>query len=102
MTEAHRRIELQSTDDLRYLIDNVRRAASARLKEDYPELPNGEDDTMRQRVEELVNEVSYHCYSNPFSSSHRLHLSVYPIMSYPMRHKAHCLPIQPTLTEPLH
>lgn len=56
MAEHHRKIELQSPDDLQYLISNVRRAANEKLDKDLPPIEG--EDMMRTRVEELVHEVS--------------------------------------------
>ncbi|KAI1851337.1 hypothetical protein JX266_003412 [Neoarthrinium moseri] len=55
---AHqRKIELQSPEDLTYLLANVRRAATEHINEAFPpvEGAQGEDD-LRTRIEELVNE----------------------------------------------
>lgn len=56
MEEHHRRIELQSPDDLQYLITNVRRAANEKIDKDLPPIEG--EDKMRERVEELVHQVS--------------------------------------------
>jgi kinetochor protein Mis14/NSL1 len=55
MTEFHRKIELQSSEDLQYLVSNIRRAANEKIDKDWP--PIEEEDTMRKRVEELVHDV---------------------------------------------
>jgi kinetochor protein Mis14/NSL1 len=54
-----RKIELQSPEDLRYLVDNVSRAAREKIDLHLPPnaAPEGED-ALRRRVEELVQEVS--------------------------------------------
>jgi len=54
MAEYHRKIELQSPDDLQYLISNVRRAAHDKIDKDLPPIEG--EDKMRRRVEELVQE----------------------------------------------
>ncbi|KAH8590910.1 hypothetical protein B0O99DRAFT_633759 [Bisporella sp. PMI_857] len=54
MAEHYRKIELQSPDDLQYLINNVRRAAREKIDKDLPPMPGLGEDPMRQRVEELV------------------------------------------------
>ncbi|KAH9215042.1 hypothetical protein DL95DRAFT_435786 [Leptodontidium sp. 2 PMI_412] len=54
MAEFQRKIELQSPDDLQYLISNVRRAANEKIDKDLPPIEG--EDKMRERVEELVNE----------------------------------------------
>ncbi|KAH7382820.1 hypothetical protein BKA64DRAFT_760880 [Cadophora sp. MPI-SDFR-AT-0126] len=54
MSEFQRKIELQSPDDLQYLISNVRRAANEKIDKDLPPIEG--EDKMRERVEELVNE----------------------------------------------
>lgn len=60
MTEsAHRKIELQSPDDLTYLIANVSRAAREKLDKHLPPDAALEgEDAMRIRVEKLIDEVS--------------------------------------------
>ena len=55
MAEYHRKVELQSPDDLQYLISNVRRAANEKIDKDLPPIEG--EDTMRRRVEALVQEV---------------------------------------------
>jgi kinetochor protein Mis14/NSL1 len=55
MTEFHRKVELQSPEDLQYLVSNIRRAANEKIDKDWP--PIEEEDTMRKRVEELVHDV---------------------------------------------
>ncbi|KAI9773428.1 MAG: hypothetical protein M1840_007644 [Geoglossum simile] len=54
----HRKIELQSPEDLRYLIDNVSRRAREKIDLNLPPsaAPEGED-ALRRRVEELVHEL---------------------------------------------
>jgi kinetochor protein Mis14/NSL1 len=58
-SDHHRKIELQSPEDLRYLIDNVSRRAREKIDLNLPPsaAPEGED-ALRRRVEELVHEVS--------------------------------------------
>lgn len=58
-TSAHRKIELQTPDDLSYLIANVRRAARERIDEAFPPVnrDDGGDDELRVRIEALVEEV---------------------------------------------
>jgi len=53
MAEHQRKIELQSPEDLTYLIDNVRRAANERIDKDLPPIEG--EDHMRTQVEELVH-----------------------------------------------
>lgn len=55
MAEHYRKIELQSPDDLQYLISNVRRAANEKIDRDLPPIEG--EDKMRRRVEDLVQEV---------------------------------------------
>lgn len=54
---AHRKIELQSPADLTYLIANVSRAAREKIDKHLPPdaAPDGKEDEMRNRVEELVD-----------------------------------------------
>ncbi|KAI9868453.1 MAG: hypothetical protein M1813_005897 [Trichoglossum hirsutum] len=56
-SDHHRKIELQSPEDLRYLIDNVSRRAREKIDLNLPPsaAPEGED-ALRRRVEELVHE----------------------------------------------
>ncbi|AEO67994.1 bc206e27-7119-4d04-a43a-e8897afcde33 [Thermothielavioides terrestris] len=60
MDEAvHRRIELQSPEDLAYLIDNVRRAAADSINAAFPPVDHplaGQEDELRNRIEQLVND----------------------------------------------
>ncbi|CAJ2509415.1 Uu.00g144410.m01.CDS01 [Anthostomella pinea] len=53
-----RKIELQTPEDLAYLLANVRRAAAARIDEAFPPMVDGAhgEDELRTRIEELVNE----------------------------------------------
>lgn len=54
---AHqRKIELQSADDLAYLVANVRRAAAAHLDEAFPPVEGQEEDELRTQIEALVDE----------------------------------------------
>lgn len=68
MESAHRKIELQSTDDLHYLIANVTRLARAKIDQQIPgENDDGNKDNddkrnaLRRRrrrvIEEIVNAV---------------------------------------------
>jgi kinetochor protein Mis14/NSL1 len=56
---THRRIELQSPEDLSYLIGNVRRAADESINAAFPPVEGaaGQEDELRTRIEALVNEV---------------------------------------------
>ncbi|RYP55930.1 hypothetical protein DL770_010867 [Monosporascus sp. CRB-9-2] len=56
----HRKIELQAPEDLSYLVANVRRAAAEHINEAFPPVDGaqGDDDELRTRIEELVNEIS--------------------------------------------
>ncbi|KAG0647169.1 hypothetical protein D0Z07_6990 [Hyphodiscus hymeniophilus] len=58
MAEHHRKIELQSPDDLQYLISNVRRAANEKIDKDLPPIEG--EDRMRRRVEELYISTVFH------------------------------------------
>lgn len=56
--QTQRKIELQSHDDLTYLIANVRNAAVAHLDEAFPQVEGQEgEDVLRNQIEVLVNEV---------------------------------------------
>lgn len=56
---SHRPIELQSPEDLTYLIENVRRAAAESINEAFPPVdhPLDGEDELRNRIEQLVNDV---------------------------------------------
>lgn len=59
MDGAHRKIDLQSPEDLTFLITNVRRAAAEHLSEAFPPV-EGDDaggDELRVRIEQIVDEV---------------------------------------------
>lgn len=59
MDGANRKVELQSPEDLTYLITNVRRAAAEHIGAAFPpvEGDDAEEDELRVRIEALVNEV---------------------------------------------
>lgn len=57
MDSGHRKIELQSPEDLTYLINNVRRAAAAHIGEAFPPVEGEGDDELRVRIERMVDEV---------------------------------------------
>ena len=59
MAEFHRKIELQSPDDLQYLVSNIRRAANEKIDKDWPPIEG--EDKIRERVEELVHSVCPFC-----------------------------------------
>ncbi|KAK0660333.1 hypothetical protein DIS24_g3443 [Lasiodiplodia hormozganensis] len=58
MDSTHRRVELQSAADLTYLMANAKRAARAKIDLHLPPsaAPEGGEDVLRRRVEELVDE----------------------------------------------
>lgn len=59
MDSTHRKIELQSPSDFRYLIDNVRRAAADSINAAFPpvEGADGAEDDLRLHIEGMVNDV---------------------------------------------
>ena len=59
MDANHRKIELQSPEDLAYLVDNVRRAAADSINAAFPpvEGADGQEDELRVRIEQMVNDV---------------------------------------------
>lgn len=58
VAQVQRKIELQTPEDLSYLIANVRRAAAERLNEAFPVVEgNDGEDELRNQIEKLVNEV---------------------------------------------
>ncbi|KFA79071.1 hypothetical protein S40288_08158 [Stachybotrys chartarum IBT 40288] len=58
VAQVQRRIELQSPEDLTFLVGNVRKAARARVDEAFPhvEAAAADDDDLRNQIEALVNE----------------------------------------------
>lgn len=58
MAEGHRKIELESPEDLRYLINNAKMSASEKIDRAFPPMANQGEDMMKIRVQELVDEVS--------------------------------------------
>jgi kinetochor protein Mis14/NSL1 len=59
---AHRKIELQSPEDLTYLVDNVRRAAADSINAAFPPVDHpldGQEDELRNQIEQLVNDVRF-------------------------------------------
>ncbi|EFY92496.1 kinetochore protein mis14, putative [Metarhizium acridum CQMa 102] len=56
-SQAQRKIELQSPEDLAYLVAKVRGAAAARINEAFPHVPGQGEDELRNQIESLVNEV---------------------------------------------
>jgi len=54
MADVHRKIELQEQDDLRYLVDNVRRTANQKIDLALPPIEG--EDALRRRVEALVHD----------------------------------------------
>ncbi|KAM0555929.1 hypothetical protein ACHAPJ_005908 [Fusarium lateritium] len=57
VSQVQRKIELQTPDDLSYLIANVRRAAAEQLNAAFPVVEgNDGDDELRIQIEKLVNE----------------------------------------------
>lgn len=62
MDGAHRKIELQSPEDLTFLINNVRRAAEEHINAAFPPVDGQDDagageDELRVRIEKLVADV---------------------------------------------
>ncbi|KAF4126141.1 kinetochor protein Mis14/NSL1 [Geosmithia morbida] len=55
-SQVQRKIELQTPEDLSYLISNVRNAAATRLNEAFPPVDGAGDDVLRTQIEALVNE----------------------------------------------
>ncbi|KAL6870442.1 hypothetical protein J3F83DRAFT_773308 [Trichoderma novae-zelandiae] len=56
VAQVQRKIELQSPEDLAYLITNVRNAAVEHLNEAFPPVDGAEEDELRIQIEVLVNE----------------------------------------------
>lgn len=59
MDPHHRKVDLQSTDDLLYLKNNILRSAQEKLDLHIPPsaAPKDGEDEFRKKVEELVNQV---------------------------------------------
>jgi hypothetical protein len=60
MDGAHRKIELQSPEDLTFLINNVRRAAEEHINAAFPPVDDAQHDgadELRVRIEKLVADV---------------------------------------------
>jgi kinetochor protein Mis14/NSL1 len=59
MDSSSRKIELQASEDFTYLIDNVRRAAIDSINAAFPpvEGADGQEDELRVRIEQMVNDV---------------------------------------------
>ncbi|ROW07387.1 hypothetical protein VMCG_03873 [Cytospora schulzeri] len=61
MDGAHRKIELQSPEDLAFLINNVRRAATEHVTAAFPPVDGqqdaAEEDELRVRIEKLVDDT---------------------------------------------
>lgn len=60
MSDLHRKIELQSMEDLQYLVANARRAAQEHLDQLFPPSSNPDlkdEDPMRGPIERNVQEV---------------------------------------------
>jgi len=70
MDSSSRKIELQAPEDLTYLINNVRCAAADSINAAFPpvEGADGQEDELRVRIEQMVNEVSK-WYSPPLFPS---------------------------------
>lgn len=58
----HRKIELQSTADLSYLYANILALSRQKLDLHFPPSAANESDPMKERVRELVDEVSSHTF----------------------------------------
>lgn len=54
-----RKIEVQSPEDIRYLFDNLCRAAKEKIDQHLPPGAADRDDELRKRVEEMLTEVRY-------------------------------------------
>lgn len=60
MDSANRKIELQSPEDLTYLINNVRRAATEHINAAFPPVDDAEgqeEDELRVRIEKIIGDV---------------------------------------------
>ncbi len=63
---VQRKIELQSPEDLSYLIANVRRAAQGHLNDAFPLMEGSEDDVLRTQIEKHINDVRSPAFATPF------------------------------------
>lgn len=79
--QTQRRIELQAPEDLTYLIDNVRRAAADSINAAFPPVDDGgldgQEDELRNRIEELVNDVRFFSFSLPNQTYRPTHPHTY-------------------------
>lgn len=102
VTSAHRKIELQAPEDLAYLLDNVRRAATARVEEAFPPVDgaHGEDE-LRVGIEDLVDQVGrcFFCLSDSRPSTSTVQLI--PSILTP-RIPVHRRNVHPCLAEPFY
>lgn len=58
MDGVNRKIELQSPEDLTYLINNARRGAAEHINAAFPPVEDDQDeDELRVRIEKIVEEV---------------------------------------------
>jgi hypothetical protein len=57
MAELQRKIELQSIEDLQFLVGNIRRGANEKIDQALPTIEGEGEDAMRKRVEEDVHDV---------------------------------------------
>ncbi|PHH62055.1 hypothetical protein CDD81_7611 [Ophiocordyceps australis] len=65
VSHVQRKIELQSPEDLAFLVANVRRAATARLDEAFPPTASSQTggDEMREQISKLVDEYITRTFS---------------------------------------
>lgn len=79
MDGAHRKIELQSPEDLTFLINNVRRAAEEHINAAFPPVDDGQDDAaaggdeLRVRIEKLVADVCFSSLNPSLSFLYQIH-----------------------------
>lgn len=97
VAQVQRKIELQSPEDLTYLIANVRAAAAERLNEAFPHVEgNDGEDELRNKIEELVNEVRHRPL---LSSSMRSTMSMWMKTNDCIVHRQN---LHPRIPKPLH
>lgn len=80
-SQNQRRIELQSPEDLAYLISNVRKAATAHLEEALPRIEGQREDRLREDIAALVNQVRYAMLISKNMGVYFLLISLYALLS---------------------
>jgi hypothetical protein len=114
MDGAHRKIELQSPEDLTFLITNVRRAAEEHINAAFPPVDDTQDDgadELRVRIEKLVVDVCFFFFLSSHPSIGLLWLPLFPSIVNESRNErgadrtgptVHLADLHPRGAKPLH